>query len=80
MATLTNLIYVITTIVGFSLGYLSRLTNSIPRISLENMIIWSLSVIVGFTYTTLTFLFYFMVMYIVGLFIYDSTGLPIEYM
>jgi len=80
MATLTNLIYVITTIVGFSLGYLSRLTNSIPRISLENMIIWCLSVIVGFTYTTLTLLFYFMVMYIVGLFIYDSTWLPIDYM
>ncbi len=79
MAFLTNLLYIITTIVGISLGYLFRLTNSIPRVSLETMIIWCLTVIVGLMYTKFIILYYFMTMFIVGLFVYDSTGLPIEF-
>ena len=80
MSYLIYLFYIITTIIGFVLGYQLRMTNCLHRDYLDSIIIWSLIAIVGLIYTTLTTLCYFMVMLIVGWFVCDFTGLPLEYM
>ena len=80
MSFLSSLFYVFTTIIGCVLGYQLRMTECLHRGYLDSIIIWTLIVIVGLIYTTLTSLWYFMVMLIIGWFVCDSTGLPVEYM
>ena len=74
MAFLTTLIYIITTIVGISLGYLFRLLNSIPHSLADSMIIWSLTAILVLIYTKLTTFFYFMVMFKTGWLLSELVG------
>ena len=80
MSYLTNLLYVFTTIVGITLGYLFRVTDGLHRGYFDTMIVGLLVAILGLFYTALTSLFYFMIMFIIGWVLSDSTWLPEHYM
>ena len=80
MSFLINLLYVFMTIVGITIGYQLRLTECFHRGYLDNIIIWCFITILGLIYTTLTLLFYFILMLIVGWFVCDYTGAPELYM
>jgi hypothetical protein len=80
MSYLTNLLYVFTTIVGITLGYLFRVTECLHRGYFDTMIVGLLVAILGLFYTALTSLFYFMIMFIIGWVLSDSTWLPENYM
>ena len=79
MNILLALFYAIITIVGFILGHQIRIRNYFHHGLLNNIIILTLIIILGFLYSMLISVCYFMLMTILGWFVCEYMVLITEY-